>query len=78
MLWLGKPDVEVTWEPAESLSKEVIEEYEKGIRSEVETKTTIQYGQEKSILAVNKDDILQETTAKKTRVERTVIKNSSG
>ena len=33
VLWLGMPDLHVTWEPASSLPTEAIEEYEKGIVS---------------------------------------------
>lgn len=31
MLWVGKPDLEVTWEPVSSLPKAVIEEFENKI-----------------------------------------------
>ena len=33
VLWLGMPDVRITWEPASSLPAEAIEEYEKGLVS---------------------------------------------
>ena len=34
VLWLGKPDVAVTWEPVSSLPTAVIAEFEQGIQTE--------------------------------------------
>ena len=45
VLWLAKPEIEVTWETADSLSPAVIEEFEKGILSEVVTHTDQYCGQ---------------------------------
>ena len=42
VLWLAKPEIEVTWETADFLSPAVIEEFEKGILSEVVTLLAVQ------------------------------------
>lgn len=44
MLWLGQPNVHVTWEPASSLPVAAIEEFEKGFMSQVVQHKSDQYG----------------------------------
>lgn len=78
VLWLGKPDIEVTWESADTLPLAVIEEFESGIQCEAEMHTDFHYGQEKCVLAVNKSKLSQGNVSKKPRVERRVIQNSTG
>ena len=75
MLWLGKPDIEVTWVSADQVPLAIIEEYEKGIQVETEMYTDSSYGQEKSVLSISK---LQTNAMKKPRIERKVIEDSTG
>ena len=77
MLWLGKPELEVTWESAASLPSSIIQEFEQGVQSQVVTRTNDQYGQKKCVLSVssNKPD---DVALKKPRVERPVINKSTG
>jgi hypothetical protein len=73
--WLGKPAIEVTWVSADKVPSAVIDEYEKGIQVEAETYTDSSYGQEKSILSINR---VQNNANKKPRIERKVIEDSTG
>ena len=77
VLWLGKPELEVTWESAASLPPSIIQEFEQGVQSQVVTRTDDQYGQKKCVLSVtsNKPD---DVALKKPRVERPVINESTG
>ena len=77
VLWLGKLELEVTWESAASLPPAIIEEFEKGVQPQVVTRTDIQYGQEKCVLSVttNKPD---DIALKKPRLERPVINKNTG
>ena len=76
VLWLGKPDVQVTWEPASSLPPRVIEEFEKGIEVETCQHSTHQYGYEAStIVTLQKPESQPQ---KKARRDRPFIQRSSG
>ena len=77
VLWLGKPELEVTWESAASLPPSIIQEFEQGVQSQVVTCTDDLYGQKKCVLSVssNKPD---DVALKKPRVERPVINKSTG
>ena len=74
---MAKPEIEVTWETADSLSPGVIEEFEKGIMSEVVTHTDHQYGQYKCLISVGNKP-LEDVTPKKAKIERPVISKSNG
>lgn len=77
VLWLGKPELEVTWESAASLPPTIIEEFEEGVQPQVVKRTDVQYGQEKCVLSVTTtkpDDI----ALKKPRLERQVINKNTG
>ena len=77
MLWLGKPDLQITWEPESSLPFEVIQEFEKEIKHEAYEETASQYGYNSSIIMIA--DSKQETQpSKKARRERPVIQDSDG
>ena len=80
VLWVGKPDLEVTWEPASSLPKAVIEEFENKIVSEAIEQTENQYGYNaKTILIESQRDSSQDVQpSKKHKVERPVIQDSNG
>lgn len=77
MLWLGKLDLHTTWEPASSLPSTVIEEFEKGLISEGVLKKSSQYGHETSTI-ITEEKIKSKPEVKRTRIERPVIKESSG
>ena len=76
VLWLGKPNIQVTWESADALHPSVIEDYENGLEPEVTTETEHKYGQQKSVLTVNK--FSKEILSKKPKLDRPVINESSG
>ena len=77
VLWLGKPELKVTWESAASLPLAIIQEFEQGVQSQVVTRTDDQYVQKKCVLSVssNKPD---DVALKKPRVECPVINKSTG
>ena len=52
VLWLGRSEVEVTWEPASSLSSQLIKKFEDGIACELVEATSTSYGRRTSTLAV--------------------------
>ena len=47
--WLGKPDVQVTWEPASSLPVAAIQKFEKGLLPKIVQHTSDHYGHGTSI-----------------------------
>ncbi len=76
VLWLGKPEVQITCEPASSLPTTVIEEFEKGLTMETCQHSTHHYGHETStILFVEKEELQQ---PKKPRRARPYIPESTG
>ena len=76
VLWLGKPEMQVTWEPASSLSSTLIEEFERGIGVETCQQSTHQYGYEAStIFTVDKPASQQ---PKKARCDCPFIPKSTG
>ena len=77
VLWLGKPDVEVTWEPESSLPQAIVQEFESNITSEVTEKKTSQYGYDCNTLVVESEvDPLQ--LNKKSKIECPIIQESEG
>ena len=50
VLWLGKPDLQVTWEPATSLPANKIKEFEDGITLDAIEDSTEQYGVEATVI----------------------------
>lgn len=42
--WLGKEDVDASWVSAHTLPKDVVQEYEHGVRTQVAVHQTVQYG----------------------------------
>ena len=77
VLWLGMPDLHVTWEPASSLPAEAIEEYEKGLISTPVQQSSNHYGRETCTLVVAKDTDWSDR-AKKPRTERPLAQESGG
>ena len=77
VLWLAKPEIKVTWETADSLSPAVIEEFEKGILSEVVTHTDQYCGQYKCLLSVGNKP-LEDVAPKNPKIECPVISKSNG
>ena len=75
MLWLGKPDVHVTWEPASSLPTIAIQDYESGLVMESVTKKSNNYGCEKNIIVLEQS--AQNTSlTKRPRLDRPLIPNN--
>ena len=70
--------MQVTWELADSLSPDIIKEFEEGVRPEVVTHTDLKYGHQKSILSVNSRHNDQDAPPKRPRIERTIMHNSIG
>ena len=77
MLWLGRTDLQVTWEPASSLPVEAIHEFESKIASEAEEQYSSHYGYSSStILVTDKVDASHPT--KKSKIERPVAQDDTG
>ena len=78
MLWLGRSDVQVTWEPSSSLPAAAIREFEEGIRSEAVEERTSQYGLETTTIVVGETGCESPQHSKKPRTDRPVVECSSG
>ena len=78
MVWLGKPELQVTWELASSLPQSVIDEFEHNVESEVVTHTDIQYGQKKSFITLSTKPLPDECATKKLRRDRSVLDANTG
>lgn len=77
MLWLGKSDVHVTWEPESSLPTSVIKDFNDGIAFDAIEVRTEQYGLEVTTIKTQERKGRSQL-AKRTRTEWPVIENSSG
>ncbi len=77
VLWLGKPEVEVTWEAAHTLSPAIIEEFERGVQAEAVAQTELHYGYQMTTLSVS-SDTSQQQPVKKARKERPVVESTTG
>ena len=76
-MWLGKSNVEVTWEPESSLPQEIIKEFENNLTNEVSEEKMSRYGYDCNTLVVeSKMDTIQSN--KKPKIERPVIQESEG
>lgn len=77
VLWLGKEDVKVTWEPASSLPQAVVSEFSKGVESTAVEQRSEHYGQETYTFLV-KTKALDCQTQKKSRIYRPVVMSNDG
>ena len=76
VLWLGKSNLEVTWEPESSLPIAVVQEFENKISSEAYEQTASQYGYESStIMIADNEKELQPN--KRAKMERPVMQDHS-
>ena len=78
MLWLGKSEVQVTWEPVSKIPQAIIKEFENGLEVETIENTNSSYGLESSTLITSASAIV--SPAKKARVEETrvVLEGNTG
>ena len=77
VLWLGKPDLHIIWEPPSCLPAEAIEEYEKGLVSTPVQQSSSNYGCETCTFVIAKDTEGSER-AKKPRTERPLAQECGG
>ncbi len=77
VVWLGKPEVEVTWEAAHTFSPAIIEEFERGVQAEVVAQTEVHYGYQMTTLSVS-SYTSQQQPVKKARKERPVVESTTG
>ena len=75
VIWLGKPNLDVTWEPVSSLPPAVVEEFEHGIQAEVVEHTETSCGQHTTTLGVTRS---QSNGTKRPRIDRPVIAKTTG
>ena len=81
VLWLGKPNIEVTWELAESLSTAVIEEFESGVQAEAVSETEAHYGYRMTTLravTTETSSTFKQQVSKRPRKERPVVESNTG
>lgn len=78
VLWVGKEDICASWVQAKSLSPTVIEEFDKGFRSDVKIQEIAQGGQLSFTAEVQMNQIEGESPTKRQRTERWIMPNSSG
>ena len=78
MLWLGKSEVQVTWEPESKIPREIIEEFEKGLKVETIQNNISSYGLESSTVVTSASAVVSPT--KKARLEETrvVLEGNTG
>ena len=65
-MWLGQADSKVTWEPESALNSQLIQDFEEGVQSEVQTHNASLYGYKATTLTVAKH-VSQEPQAKKAK-----------
>ena len=65
VLWLGCPDCYATWEPASSLSRQLVADFEAGITTQPTIQTTSVYGHVSNIMAVSQMRTDQPQTKKR-------------
>ena len=53
-MWLGQADSKVTWEPESALNSQLIQDFEEGVQSEVQTHNASLYGYKATTLTVAK------------------------
>ena len=75
VLWLGRPDLHVTWELASSLPAEVIQEYEEGLVSASVRQSSNDYGRETCTFVVTKNTG-ESQSVKKPRIESPVVQDN--
>ena len=75
VLWLGRPEVDVTWEPASTLSANLIKEFEDGIVSEAVEMSNDSYGQHTSTLEVESHGL---SPTKKRKRNRPILESNTG
>lgn len=76
VLWLGRPEVEVTWEPASSLSAQLIKEFEDGIACDLVETTSTSYGRHTSTLAIKSQNAAP--PMKKQKRNRPILESNTG
>lgn len=75
VLWLGQPELNVTWETSEVLPAAAIHEYENGIMSEAVEERCEAYGMDRSTFTAT---ACSDNPAKKQHIDRPVLENTSG
>ena len=77
VLWLGKPETDVTWEPAEAIDPNLIAEFESDTQGQPYAGTTSCYGQVSTTLMVHKKR-LGPPSRKEMRMERPCTHGNAG
>lgn len=77
VLWLGKPEKAISWEPESSLPAAVVQEFESGISAEVTQHVAESYGQHTFTLEVSSTSA-RVNPAKKPRISRPVVSKTTG
>ena len=75
VLWVGMPDIHVTWELAASLPSKAIEEYEKGLLCEPVKESSNNYGRQTCTITVAPQE---PGRAKKPRTDRLLVGDTGG
>ena len=55
-MWLGSPECSATWEPSSCIPKNLIDEYEAGLRTEAQVNTTTNYSHISGLITIAKTD----------------------
>ena len=78
MLWLGKPDICVTWEPESSLPQAAIHEFEMDAKCETVQQRSNRYGQETCTLLVEQTPLVTVEQSKRPKKDRPLLQSNSG
>ena len=77
VLWLGKEDIKVTWEPASCLPEAVVCAFNNGVEVRAVEQKSQQYGQEACTLIVE-SNIVETQPSKKLHGDRLVVESNDG
>ena len=78
VLWLGKTDVHVTWEPESSLPQAAIDEFVAGAKCETVQQRSNRYGQEACTLLVEQPSPVTLQQSKRSKKDRPLLQSNTG
>lgn len=77
VVWLGRPESEISWVPASALNPQLILEFEDGVKYELSTENTTSYGHICTTLSVTATP-QREPSQKKKKQDHIVVENTAG
>lgn len=75
VLWLGRPEINATWEPAKSLPDGLVQEFEAGVLAEATVDKQAIFGHTSGTLTVS---VRNEDNKKKMKIDRPCLTDMEG